>query len=511
MTTTADQSETETFLAGIAGGDGICERVDTHISTVFLGRGRVWKLKKAALLPYADFSTAPIRLAMCEREVELNRRTAPSLYLGVRCITRGANGLPEFDGKGELLDAVVEMRRFAEEDLFDRMATEGRLTPELAEELAASIAGFQKNAQIRHPEGGGAAAMSRVLDINLAGFRDSGLFEGGEVSSLDTLMRSRLEELQPLLDERQKAGACILGHGDLHLRNICLFDGQPTLFDCIEFSEEIATVDVLYDLAFLLMDLWHRDLPDLANIVMNRWMDETGDIEGIAALSFFMAVRAAVRAHVEASRATTADGDAGQSARSYLDLAFSLLERQPPQLLAIGGLSGSGKSTIARLLAPATGTPPGARLVESDRQRKAMFGVAPQTRLPQEAYTSEVSRKVYQRMLKETQAALRGGASVIANAVYDRSQDRSAIRDVAHSQTVGFTGVWLDVGADILRKRVADRKKGASDATTDVLEGQLERAETADRPPAEWHRVDASRQASEVAESISRLLKARNE
>lgn len=501
-----DQSRVENWFADPAnlGEDSPPLRIDTHISTVFLGRDKAWKLKKAVRYPYADFSTAAIRCDMCAREVALNRRTAPGLYLGVQHLHEGPDGKLSFSGRGTLVDCAVEMVRFEERDLLDRMAIDGRLDEKLAERLAGRIAAFHRECHVPDTAATGAERMDSVLDINLAGFRDSGLFDEGETARLDAAFRGALSGHARALDERAANGWVRRAHGDLHLRNICLHEGEPLLFDCIEFSEEIATVDVLYDLAFLLMDLWHRGEKRLANLVLNRWMDDTGTSGGIGLVPFFMAVRAAVRAHVEGSRAS-AGGDgaaqATQDARSYFALARELLDQARPRLIAIGGLSGSGKTTVSRALAPQIGNPPGARLVESDRLRKAMFGVEPDALLPDSAYVSAVSRKVYETMAAESAICLGEGATVIANAVNDREEDRSRLEEVARKADVPFAGVWLEASANILRKRVGSRAKGASDADLTVLEGQL----ASHRPPptgANWLRIDAARPVDWIIKTI---------
>ena len=212
----------------------------------------------------------------------------------------------------------------------------------------------------------------------------------------------RLSALGTLLDRRRAEGKVRRCHGDLHLRNVCLFEGKPTLFDCLEFSDELACVDILYDLAFLLMDLEHRGLADFANLVLNRYLDLTGEDDGLAAMPLFLSLRAAIRAHVTATvidRAGRSEvrPEMAADARGYLDLAAQFLRPRSCRLVAIGGLSGSGKSTLAAALAPSLG----ARVLRSDVIRKHLFGVAPETRLPASAYTSEVSRRVYEHAAPE--------------------------------------------------------------------------------------------------------------
>ena len=498
-----DQSAVVAFLSrpSTHGESGPVEVMETHISLIFLVGGRAFKLKRAVKLPYVDFSSAGLRLAACRKEVELNSVTAPGLYIGAREIRRDAHGRLGLDGEGDLVDAVVEMVRFDQDCLFDSMAADGRLSARQMEEVAHMIALFHREAPVV-PSENGTANMAGVLDVNEAGFATSSVFAPGETEAFNRAFRAALERASPLLDRRGGEGRIRRCHGDLHLRNICLFRGRPRLFDCIEFNDRIATVDVLYDFAFLLMDLWHRDLPDFANLAMNRYLDETGDEDGFVLLPFFMAVRAAVRAHVTAPQAAeTAGGGArlAEVARSYFDLARVLLDPVPGGLVAIGGLSGSGKTTVAEALAPHVGAPPGARIVESDRVRKGLFGVAAETRLPDTAYAPEVSARVYRTLAERTEVSLADGGSVVADAVFDRPGNRGLIEAAARAAGAPFHGVWLEADAALLRDRVVGRSGGPSDATAAVLERQLAR----DAGEISWARVDAGRPPADVVAEIA--------
>lgn len=474
-----DQRDAIAFLSDPAshGIDGRVERISTHISEVFLAGDRAFKLKKAVRLPYVDFSTPEIRLAACEKELKLNRATTPELYLGVRRMTREA-GVLAFDGPGEMVDSVVEMRRFAQQDLLDRMALRGALRAPLITELAKEIASAHASTKVADDEGG-AANIARVLDINHAGFEESGVFTADEIAAIDGAFRRAQEQHADRLDARARAGCIRLCHGDLHLRNVCLIDGRPRLFDCIDFNDRLATVDMLYDLAFMVMDLWHRGMPAHANLLTNHYMDLAGQEDGFSLMPVFTALRAAVRAHVTATQAAGGTGAEAErlkiSARSYYDLALRLLEPTCPRLVAIGGLSGSGKSTIATALAPAIGAPPGARLIESDRVRKAMFDVQPETHLPGAAYAIAVSDKVYAKMAGRAAALLRSGCSVVVDAVYDCPARRTAIAEVARVAEVPFDGIWLQAPPAELLQRVAERRGGASDATPGIVKQQLDR------------------------------------
>jgi aminoglycoside phosphotransferase family enzyme/predicted kinase len=490
-----DQTETIAFLTAAAthGVNSPPEVIETHISLVALAGNRAYKLKKALKLPYVDFSTPAIREATCRKEVALNGQTAPGLYVGVRRITRRNNGSLEWNGPGSLVDSVVEMQRFEQELLFDRMAQAGRLTTELMTETARMIASFHREAPVV-ATGEGATNIAAVLDINDAGFATSHVFAPVEVERLGQKLRAAVERHAGLLDERARNGRLRRCHGDLHLRNLFLMNSKPCLFDCIEFNDAIATVDVLYDLAFLLMDLWHRGFEDLSNLVMNRYLDVTDDEDGFCLIPLFMAMRAAVRAHVTATQAEEPRQDTERlklEAKRYFELAHALLEDQAPKLIAIGGFSGSGKTTVADHLASRIGVGSGARVIESDRVRKALHGVSAETRLSPEAYGFETSETVYREMARHAALILAQGGSVVADAVFDIAFNRQRIEEVANASGAVFCGFWLDVEPAVLMERVLSRKSGPSDADQKVLAAQLAR-QTRSVDGIEWRKLDGA-------------------
>lgn len=485
------------------GDAGPVEMIETHISRIFLIGQRAFKMKRAVKLPYVDFSTPELRVAACEKEVELNSRTAPGLYLDVHRITRAGDRLA-LDGSGELVDAVIEMVRFDQSNLLDRMAAAGTLTPALMTGVARMIAQYHRSVDVIHA-GGGSANIGGVLAINSAGFATSHVFDETEIETLNAAFRAALARHASLLDRREGAGRVRRCHGDLHLRNICIFDGEPRLFDCIEFNDQIATVDVLYDLAFLLMDLWHRGFPEFANLVMNRYLDEADDEDGFVLLPFLMAVRAAVRAHVTATQVEEGSQDSARlvaEARSYFELAQALLVETPPRLVAIGGLSGSGKTTVAEALAPRIGAPPGARIVESDRIRKAMHGVPAETKLPDKAYRPGVSERVYRQIAWRSELILAEGGTVVADAVFDKPADRDRIERAASEANAPFAGFWLAADPSVLWRRVSERKGGPSDATVDILSRQLQR----DAGASTWRKIEADRKVAEITAEMVALI-----
>ena len=375
------------------------------------------------------------------------------------------------------------MARFDEAGLFDRLAGAGGLTPALLTELAGHIAAFHAAAS-PVPGADAAAALEAALAANEGGFARQTLWPAADLAPLLAAFRTRAAALAPLLARRTAGGRVRRCHGDLHLRNICLLEGRPTLFDCLEFREDLATIDILYDLAFLLMDLWHRDLPAAANLVLNRWCDATGDDAELGLVPFYMAVRAAVRAHVAAVRGD----DHRAEAEAYLVLARRLLERAQPRLVAVGGLSGTGKSTLAARLAPGIGAPPGARVLSTDRLRKALFGRPPTDRLPPEAYAPEVSTRVYEAQRAAAARVLAGGGSAVADGVFLRPEERDAIEAEARKAGVPFAGLWLEAPRPALEARVEARRGDPSDATREVVALQA----GLDPGPMSWTRLEAT-------------------
>lgn len=487
--TRQDQSDAIAFLSSLS---DVTERHDTHISIIILSGRHAYKLKRSVCFPYLDFSTARQRLAACRRELELNRRTAPSLYVAVRRITREESGRLTFDGNGELVDSVVEMVRFEQRDLFSQIAERNELGPALLTKTAHAIADFHRDAAIDHRRSG-SEIMTAVLRMNSESIRAVGIFDTGRAHALEMTFKATLDRLGPLLDERERAGKVRRCHGDLHLRNICMLDDVPTLFDCLEFDEDLATIDVLYDLAFLLMDLWGRGLRAEANWVFNRYFDAADEDDGAGLLPFFMAVRASVRAHVGAAQATNKNAAAFKEANAYFELAGDLLNFSSPQLVAIGGLSGSGKSSVAAAAAHRLGQPPGARVLSSDRIRKRLHGVPAETRLPPEAYQPSVSKRVYAEQARIAATYLKSGHAVIADAVFDRAEDRQRI-EAAVPDSVPFNGFWLDAPLELLIDRVSRRVGDPSDATPSVLRQQASSA-----TKTEWQSLSSGEAVANVA------------
>ena len=498
---TEDQHEVIEFLEASATHGAQVERIDTHASIVFLAGARAWKLKRAVRYDYLDYATVERRRAMCEAEVRVNRRTAPTLYLGVVPVTRGAGGALELDGRGTVVDWLVSMVRFDEDRLLDRVASRRALDVRLAASLGSAIATFHASAETRF-DLGGAAALERVVRGNERGFADAGggILDHQACVALTRDLRERLASQASLLDQRRADGWVRHCHGDLHLGNIVLLDSGPTLFDAVEFNDDIAVVDVLYDLAFLLMDLERRALPAQASAAWNAYLTATDDLRGVALMPMFLSCRAAIRAKTSAT-ASRLEGDMDargvfeSASREYLALAQRLLRPLKPCVVAVGGLSGAGKSTLAWGLAPQIGASPGALVVRSDDVRKRLAGVVPSDRLGREGYSAEMTVRVYQRVIERTVAIARGGGVGIADAAFLEPAQRTAIEQAAADAGVTFVGLWLDASEPRRIERISNRRDDVSDADAPIVRQQSLRA----LGHVTWHRIGAERSAGEVA------------
>ena len=461
------QQEVREFLARIT-GQGV---VETHISLVFLGADEALKLKKAVDLGFLDFTRLADRARLTQHEYALNAPHAPALYLGAVPVTRGADGALRLGGDGPALDWVLRMRRLPADAFLDAAPP---LPPRGLDALADAVAALHAAAP-RITTGGD---MLRTISGN----RDAGLGAGlprARVESWFAAAMARRDALHEWLLARTAAGFRRRCHGDLHLGNLCLLDGAPTPFDALEFDDELATIDIGYDLAFVLMDLDQRWGRAAANRVLNRWVARNGDAAMLRAMPLWLSLRAFIRAHVAARR--------GDDALPLLGAAMGYLDVAPPRLVAIGGLQGTGKSTLARAVAPELGAAPGALVLRSDEIRKRLAGVAPEAALPESAYTAEASAAVMAEQRAMAQAALDAGHAVIADAVFLREAERDALAAL-HPR---FTGIWLEAPLDVLRARIAARRDDASDATVTVLDT------TATRDPGSitWTRMHADASA----------------
>ena len=489
-------------------GGARVERIDTHASILFLAGDRAWKLKRAVRYDYLDYSTPDRRRVMCEAEFRLGQRLAPQLYQRVVAVNRDARGTLSIGGAGTPVDWLIEMTRFDQDQLLNRLASRGELDIATMPALAHAIAGLHHTAE-RRSDHGGYAGMAWVIEGNAAAFigDSSGALNPAVGSRVSASARDMNERLRARLDARRDNGDVRRCHGDLHLGNVVQLTGRPTLFDPVEFNDAVACVDVMYDLAFLLMDLERLSLPDHANALLNAYLGDTSDIGGLAALPLFLSCRAAVRAKTRATAAVLQvtpewrRSDAA-SAAGYLDFADRLIHPPGPCVVAIGGYSGSGKSSLARRLASHIGPVPGAVIVRSDEIRKQLFGVSPFVRLEANVYSAEASERVYATLVAQARSVIANQHGVVVDAVHLRSADRHAIEHMASAAGVPFVGLWLNAPEPVLIERIAGRQLDASDATGDVVRAQRRE----DTGPVSWYRIDASRPAGVMLEDARRIV-----
>lgn len=470
------------------GASGPPERVDlleTHISCVLLAGDFAYKVKKPVNLGFLDFSTLAARRFFCEEELRLNRRTAPSLYLDVMAIT-GSAADPVLGGEGAPIEYAVRMRRFPQEALLDSMARNGTLPPGCMDTLGLALAQFHRSLA---PAGADcpyassaevlAAAMQNFDQLRAIGGADE---HGESLERLRDWAAAEHAKLADVFDARKRDGFVRECHGDLHLRNIVLLDGVPVPFDCIEFNAEFRWIDVMNEIAFLVMDLEEHRLPDFAFRFLNRYLEVCGDYAGLRVLRFYVVYRALVRAKVAWIRARQPGMEAAAVARAgaeyahYLEFAQGVARPTRSGVIVMHGLSGSGKTTIARQLAESLQ----AVLLRSDVERKRLHGLAQQARtgsgFGQGIYSAVVTERTYARLADLARHAIAAGYPVILDAAFLTAGQRASFRALAHEAGVPFAIVSCEAPLQTLRERVARREAqggDASEAGPAVLEQQI--------------------------------------
>lgn len=466
---------------------GDVELIETHISFVLLAGERAYKLKKPLDLGFLDFSALAARRRFCDEEVRLNRRLAPAIYLDVVPVTL-ADGEPRFGGAGEPVDFAVRMRRFPQEALLDRVAAAGGLD-ERIEALAAQVAAFHDGV----PAAGADLHYGEPFEVVAPAAEN---FAQLLVLCADPDRHARLERLQawteaeaarlnPVFRQRKLAGRVREGHGDLHLGNMALVDGEIVVFDCIEFEPGLRWVDVMSEVAFLAMDLHHRGLPGLARRFVNAYLEATGDYGGVAVLRFYLVYRAMVRAKVAAIRARQHDAGDGAAAmqrecEAYLRLAERFVAAEPPLLILMCGVSASGKSRFSRRLLPVTD----AIRVRSDVERKRMHGLAALeasgSGIDSGLYTADATAAVYERLAALCRQVLDAGWPAIADATFLQRRQRARLRREAQEAGVRCAILEFTAAEAVLRERIERRLQkadNASEADLAVLARQLARRE----------------------------------
>lgn len=469
------------------------QRIETHISWVLLAGDYAYKLKKPLKLDFLDYSTLALRRAACEEELRINRRAAPGLYLGLVPVTGQARA-PRMGGDGPVLDWAVQMRRFEQDALLSRLIAQGRLLPGQIDQLARQLARFHTSAAVAPADGafGAPETVRRVVRQVVAPLREPvGQIGDPELAAeLDGLARwteAQGQALEGLFAQRLAQGRVRECHGDLHLGNLVLVDGEPQLFDAIEFNPRFRWIDVMADLAFVLMDLQARGRADLAWRLLNAWLEQTGDYAGLRLLPYYLVYRALVRARVAGLRLAQLTGQARQAAAqelgAYLGLAAQFTREREPRLWLTCGVSGSGKSSQSQALVESRGL---VRL-RADVERKRLFGLPPEASSAGLAgpgiYTAEASRRTYARLALLARELLAAGWPVLVDASFLHRAQRSAFRAQARELGVSCLILAFEAPEALLRERVRSRALAggdASEADEAVLQSQLAHREPLD-------------------------------
>lgn len=470
----------------------LVHRIDTHAASVFLEGDRALKIKRAVRFPFLDYSTLEKRKVACDEEIRINRQFAPQIYRRVVAITQNTDGSLAIDGDGTPVEFAIEMARFDERKTIDHLAEAGPPDPALVGAIAEAIAASHTVAPLA-PSEPWIASIPSIIESNTTAFRTAACFPAGDIDDLRDASLSAFAQIRGLLEQRGRQGYVRRCHGDLHLANIVLIDGKPVLFDAIEFDPAIASVDVLYDLAFPMMDFIRYGRHAAANALLNRYLGLTAaeNLDALAALPLFVSLRSAIRAHVLLARLDRSNHDkAGvmHSARAYFELARLTIHPPAPMLVAIGGLSGTGKSVLARALAPDIAPLPGAVVLRSDVLRKQLFKVNEADRLPESAYRPEITEQIYEILVQRAARIVAQGHSVVVDAVFADEKERAAIHDAARKLNIRFAGLFLVADLATRMSRVGRRERDASDATPEVA-GLQEKYDTG---AIDWIVIDAS-------------------
>ncbi len=496
--------------------------IQTHISYVFLTDEYVYKVKKAVRFPFIDCATLERRRHLCHEEVRLNRRLAPTVYLGVLPILQTSAGfaLGESSDAGaqEVVEYAVHMRRMPQERMLDRMVERHEALPQDLRTIAQRIADFHHRAAADKAWiYGSAAAVHRMVCGNLveaAQFAGK-IFDAADLDAIDEYNRGFIETHWELLNRRARSGRVREGHGDLRCEHICM-DTQPIVFDCVEFSERLRYGDVVSDVAFLAMDLDRLAAPGLGHELTEAYAAASGDHELATLLPFYQCYRAVVRAKVDALKSLereVPESDrvrARDSARDYLALARSYLARVGPAMVVVFGLPGTGKSTLARALARRLGFD----LISSDVIRKQLAGIPPTSRATAEygggIYRAGFTRRTYLTLLAEAEERLRKRRGVILDATFRHADERRLAVEAAARAGIRALFVECRVPTEVALARIGERESRAdevSDATAEIYARQLQDFETPHEIPEESRlAVDTSADPDAAIAAVMRAL-----
>ncbi|MBV5261508.1 AAA family ATPase [Synechococcus moorigangaii CMS01] len=461
---------------------GAIALVQTHVSYVFLTGDYAYKVKKAVNFGFLDFSTLEKRKHFCGVELELNQALTPDLYLEVLPITYDGQTYA-LNGTGEVVEYAVKMRQFPQENLLSEMFTAGTLTETHMAQLGEAVASFHQSATTNEYilSFGEIPKIRQAIDENYAQ-------TGKYIGTVQT--QERFEQTKAFTDnffasreaifaqrrQTEKIKEC---HGDLHLRNICLWQDQIQLFDRIEFNEPFRFVDTMYDVAFTVMDLDARGAKELGNAFLNTYVERTGDWEGLQVLPLYLSRQAYVRAKVtsflldDQAIAPEVKAEAAQTATDYYKLAWRYTQRPQGKVILMCGLSGSGKSTVARSYARQWN----AIQIRSDAVRKHLAGVPLEASGDDSLYSPAMTDQTYGRLQALGLLLAKQGFTVILDAKYDKIVQRKNVVEACAAQDIPCEIFHCQAPLPLLAQRLASRTNDISDATADLLTAQQEQVE----------------------------------
>ncbi|MBX2854169.1 MAG: AAA family ATPase [Rhodobacteraceae bacterium] len=502
------------LAASRALGDAPVERIDTPLSAIFLCGDRAYKAMRAVTRRFVDFSHLEHRRAACEAELNANP-AAPGLYLRVVPVLQSDQGLMlgGAEDTANALEWLVVMRRFDHADAFDQRLADGRLTRVDIEQLADAAGAAHIAAPVLHREDAGADMAVTINNLTAA----LGALSNDAPSTTQTEFTSALSAWRPAISDalamarpqlkaRGRHGRVRRCHGDLHLANVCRFEGRATPFDAIAFNDDLTRIDIAYDAAFCAMDLAARGVQPLASAFISRWLSMTRDYSGLALWPLFLSTRAAVRAMV-AGFAKDWETAIARLASANRFLCFS-----PPLLLAIGGASGAGKTTLARQLTPEIPGLGGLGAVHmrSDVARKRLLGLPPEQRAPQSAYAPEVSARMLRQMLRDAGRALRAGESVVWDATFILQSDRDALSSLAAASGTDHLGLWLDAPPALRAARAERRTQAAAQGeppdASDAGAGIALRQQADPLTDPHWRRIASDTASDHIAAEARQIL-----
>jgi len=465
------------------------EIIETHISCLLLTGPCVYKFKKNLDLGFLDFSTLEKRKHCCEEELRLNRRLAPELYLAVVAIT-GVARSPQINGDGPVIEYAVKMVQFDRNRELDKLIARGELTAEVIDKLAVTVASFHEHADIagRRSRFGTLDHILQPVTANLAEIKkrlSNDQHYSEQMSSLEKWSLKTFENLKLHFKQRKASGYVRECHGDMHLGNMVLVENEPVIFDCIEFSDALRWIDVMSDVAFLVMDLNYQNRSDLAYRFLNTWLEHSGDYAGLRGLRFFLVYRALVRAKIACIRLGQEQDGAEEitAYRHHIDMAASFIQPRQPVLFITHGLSGSGKTTVSQSLLEKRG----AIRIRSDLERKRLQNLPPTAKtgsaIAAGLYTAASTDQTYARLQQQAGMILKAGYSVIVDATFLQTSCRRDFIRLSATCNVPFVILDCQASKKVLADRIQKRRQSgtdASEADLKVLEHQIRTRQSLD-------------------------------